>query len=175
MPSKLPAGVKVRLRALQIADWPLEQELSRQPDVVRWTYYPCDMDEAQSRQRITNSLERTEAGLVQRYVVFDGAGRGLGTCGLGMLRTDAPEIFYALLPSGRGVGAATEAARLLCECAFALGYPEVALITVDGNAASERVAHRAGFAPGRRYQDDHRGEPAVLTRWVKATPGKAAS
>lgn len=103
----------VRLRAIKIDDWALECQLSRDPDVVMWTYYPSYMDEDRARRRIAESQTRAHAGLAQRYVILDQAGYALGTCGLGKLGTEAPEVFYALLPTGRGRGAATEAAKLL--------------------------------------------------------------
>jgi RimJ/RimL family protein N-acetyltransferase len=63
------------------------------------------------------------------------------------------EIGYALVPAARGAGLATEAARLLI--GWARGQPGVRAITarVDaGNASSERMLERLGFAPdGERY------------------------
>lgn len=53
-PPKVLTGA-VRLRALTVDDWVVEQQLSRDPEVVKWTYYPSDMDERQSRQRIAES------------------------------------------------------------------------------------------------------------------------
>jgi hypothetical protein len=50
-----------RLRALEIDDWVVEQQLSSDPAVVRWTYYPADLDEARARRRIEELLERTAA------------------------------------------------------------------------------------------------------------------
>ncbi len=111
-PPKVLTGA-VRLRALTVDDWVVEHQLSRDPEVVKWTYYPCDMDEHRSRQRIAESQARADAGLVQRYVILDKTGQRLGTCGIGSLPTEAPEVFYALLPTARGRGAATEATRLL--------------------------------------------------------------
>lgn len=165
----------VRLRAIKIDDWALECELSRDPDVVMWTYYPSDMDEDQSRRRIAESRARADAGLIQRYVILDQAGHALGTCGIGKLRTDVPEIFYALLPTARGRGAATEATALLSTWALAHGYSKVALETVEGNTASEHVARRAGFAPVDRYEDEHRGEQVLLTRWLNRATGAPTS
>ena len=132
------------LHALSVEDWALEQAMSRDPDVVKWTYYPVEMTEQESRHRIQDSLERTRRGWVRRYA----------------------RIFYAVLPRGRGRGIATSAARLLAEWALAGGYAIVSLETIEGNEASERVASKAGFVPVERYQADHRGETAWLTRWT---------
>lgn len=116
-----------------------------------------------------------DAGLVKRYVILDQAGHALGTCGIGKLRTAVPEIFYALVPTARGRGAATEATKLLATWALAHDCSKVALETVEGNTASERVARRAGFAPVDRYEDEHRGEQVMLTRWLDRATGASTS
>jgi len=154
------------LRALSVEDWALEQAMSRDPDVVKWTYYPVEMTEQESRHRIQDSLERTRRGLVRRYAIVNGEDDPVGTCAIGALDDDCPRISYAVLPQGRNGGIATSAARLLAEWALASGYAIVSLETIEGNEASERVASKAGFVPVERYQADHRGETAWLTRWT---------
>jgi RimJ/RimL family protein N-acetyltransferase len=77
-----------------------------------------------------------------------------------------PDVFYVLLPPSRGRGAATTAVRLLTDWALGVGYPEVGLVTIRGNHSSERVARRAGFTEGSHFEDDHRGQPVRLTRWI---------
>ena len=157
------------LRALSVDDWALEQAISRDPDVIEWTYYPAEMTMEQSRHRIQDSLERTKRGLERRYAILDGEGDPVGTCGIGALDGDCPRIFYAVLPQGRSRGIATRAARLLAEWALAGGYAIASLETLEGNEASERVASKAGFVPVDRYQADHRGETAWLTRWTRSS------
>jgi RimJ/RimL family protein N-acetyltransferase len=154
------------LRALSVQDYALDQAMSRDPDVVRWTYYPADMTEEQARRRIETTLERTGRRSVRVYAILDEEGEAVGTCGIGALDGDCPRISYAVLPRGRGRGIATSAARLLAEWALTSGYAIVSLETLDGNGASERVASKAGFVPVERYQADHRGETAWLTRWT---------
>jgi RimJ/RimL family protein N-acetyltransferase len=156
----------LKLRALSVEDWELEQVMSRDPDVVRWTYYPVDMTEHESRRRVQVSLDRTRRGLERRYVICDGGGDCVGTCGIAGLDGDSPRIFYGVLSQSRSRGLATGAARLLAEWALASGYAIVSLETIEGNEASERVAGKAGFVPVERYQADHRGETARLTRWT---------
>ena len=161
------------LRALSVEDWALDQAMSRDPDVIKWTYYPVNMTEENARQRIQDSLERTSRGLERRYAIFNGAHDPVGTCGIGALDGDCPRIFYAVLPQGRSRGIATSAARLLAQWALASGYATVSLETIEGNGASERVASKAGFVPVERYQAEHRGETAWLTRWTM-TPIESA-
>jgi RimJ/RimL family protein N-acetyltransferase len=149
-----------------VEDWAIEQAMSRDPDVVTWTYYPAEMTEEESRHRIEYSLERTRQGLVRRYAIFGAGDDPVGTCGIGELRSDCPEVFYAVLPQARNRGTATSATRLLADWALTNGYAMVSLQTVEGNEVSERVASKAGFVPVERYQTDHRGESAWLTRWT---------
>jgi len=141
---ELPGEPPAHLRALTGRDWLLEVALSRVPDVPRWTHYPPGMSEEQARERAARSAERRAEGVGARYVVLSD-GVPAGTAGIGALRTDRPEVFYSLLPAGRGRGLATRAAAALAAWALGAGYPQVALLTLPGNAASEAVARRAGF------------------------------
>ncbi len=166
MPPDVFEGDSCLLRALELRDWELEQTLSCDPDVVRWTYYPVDLTEQESRHRIQDSLERTRLGLVRRYAIVNQNTDPVGTCGIGELNGDRPRVSYTVLPRGRNQGLATTAAGLLAHWALACGYATVSLETIDGNQASERVASKAGFVPCERYQADHRGKPVWLTSWT---------
>src|SRR5262245_35123602 len=56
------------------------------------------------------------------------------------------EIGYVLTPAARGRGAATRAVRLLTDWCFGdLGLERLQLLIDSTNAASERVAERAGY------------------------------
>ena len=156
------------MRALSARDWAIEQAMSLDPEVVKWTYYPSEMTEADSRRRIDRSLERSKQGLVRRYVISGGGDEPVGTCGIGELQSDCPRVSYAVLPHARRRGFATRVTLLLAEWALAVGYPTVSLETIEGNVASEGVAIRAGFAPVERYLADHRGRKAWLTLWTRA-------
>ena len=120
-PPELPADVFV-LRAIESTDWRVEQQLSRDPDVVRWTLYPQEMTESQARARVARSRRRAAEGVVQRYVIWDGT-VALGTCGLGRLDEPTPDAFYALLPFARGRGAATHTLRGLFGWVATSGRP----------------------------------------------------
>ncbi len=80
---------------------------------------------------------------------------------------DLPEVFYALLPQGRGRGAATVAAVALSDWALSLGLAPVLLFTMIGNTTSEAVAARAGFTFAGQDVLDHRGQPAAMRRWTR--------
>ncbi|MBG6192273.1 RimJ/RimL family protein N-acetyltransferase [Arthrobacter sp. CAN_A212] len=154
------------LRSLMEEDWQLEYDLSRVPDVPQWTYYPPDLDEPGARRRISRTKERQEARLAARYaIVIDG--RAIGTVGIGWRDGGAPEIFYALISAGRGRGAATESVRLLTTWLFDHGFTAVALETVAGNTASEKVAERAGFRQTDSYLGYQGGESVQVNRWLR--------
>lgn len=76
-----------------------------------------------------------------------------------------PEIGYWIAPQARGRGYATEATYALAEWALGLGAPRVHLVADVRNAASQAVAHRAGFSQEGvlrsylGYRDGTRGAP----------------
>lgn len=70
--------------------------------------------------------------------------------GIAALDAEVPEVVYALLPAARGRGVATEAATCLSDWLLDHGRPVVALITVEGNVASERVAAGPASSSARR-------------------------
>lgn len=150
------------------ADWRLEWRLSRDPDVVRWTYYPPEMSEQSARQRIRRTRQRADARLAARYAVLDPDHGAIGTAGIASDDdSNDAEVFYALLPHGRHRGAATAAARALTEWALSTGVNRVLLLTIPGNAASEAVARRAGFARDGEETRDQRGTPTRMLRWIR--------
>lgn len=156
----------VCLEALQLTDWPLEQALSCDPAVIKWTHYPSDLDQASAQEHVQRSLHRAAQGLVQRYAIRDERGRPLGTCGIGGL-DQMPRLFYAVLAEHRNRGVATAATSMLADWTLRNGADQVALETIAGNIASERVAIRAGFMVQEVVDDEHRGQPVAIKRWAK--------
>lgn len=152
------------LRAVTDEDWCVEQQLSQNAEVVRWTSYPAAMTETEARARVARQQERARQGATQRYTIWDGDTR-VGTCGLGLLDQPSPEAMYALLPAARGRGVATGALHTLTDWAAEHGRPAVTVVTVEGNAASAAVALRAGFSIVETYQGQHRGATSTLHRW----------
>ncbi len=55
------------------------------------------------------------------------------------------EIAYAVVPSARGLGYATEAVRALVAFAAAFGVQSVSAVIAANNVVSQRVARAAGF------------------------------
>ncbi|MFJ8895091.1 GNAT family N-acetyltransferase [Leifsonia sp. NPDC102414] len=135
----------VVLRKLGLDDWAIELELARVPDVPTWTMYPADLTEEQARSRAARNVEGAEAGSGIRYVLVED-GVALGTAGFGR-GEHGFEVFYALKQEDRGRGLVTAAVATLVAWLDAQGEPAAWLSTLDGNAASEAVAIRCGFAP----------------------------
>jgi RimJ/RimL family protein N-acetyltransferase len=159
-----------RLRALTEDDWPLEVALSRDPEIVRWTLYQPDADEVQARERIARTRQWVEQRLGSRYAIVDAEGEAVGVAGIAMgtHTGEHPGVFYAVLPHGRRRGAATAAARALSDWALGLGHDRVLLFTIVGNAASERVAERAGFVPDGEETGEQRGRSVLMRRWRRS-------
>jgi len=166
----LPGEAPARLRALEPGDWRLEQVLSRTSDVPRWTYYPPDLSDDDAWRRVERSLDRARDGLAYRYAVVLGPDEEVvGSVGT-TIPDGVPEVFYALLPTGRGRGLATRAVVALAGWALEAGHDEVRLYTLEGNAASEAVAVRAGFGAQETATSAGRGGVLeTMTRWVRTS------
>ena len=154
----------VRLRVAGTGDWALEQALSRVPDVAARTFLPADLTEDQARAWSRHAAERYADGVSARYVLSAGPDHvPVGVAGLASLTSPVPSVFYALLPAGRGRGTVTRAVLALTGWAHAYGYPQLDLVAVRGNTASEAVARRAGFVlVGEEW---HERSGAVVGRW----------
>jgi RimJ/RimL family protein N-acetyltransferase len=147
------------------SDWPLVVEMSRDADVVRWTFYPDNADEAGARVWLRRAL-----ATAARFVIRDERAVALGSCGIGGLDEETPEVFYALLSRGRGRGAATLATQALAGWALNARYRSMSLETEVGNVASEGVARRCGFSAVEVFRGEHKGRPTELTRWLARSP-----
>ncbi|MCC3301789.1 GNAT family N-acetyltransferase [Arthrobacter sp. zg-Y895] len=165
-PDTIQVG-RFTLHILTAADWRLEQALSRDGDVIRWTLFPPDLSEDRARYRMSRAAEARGESLLARYSLREGK-EVLGTAGISSTVDGTPELMYALLPSGRGRGAATAATRGLSDWALASGIPQVALRTIYGNSLSEAVARRAGFHPVRTEQQRQRGALVKMYYWTRS-------
>jgi RimJ/RimL family protein N-acetyltransferase len=80
------------------------------------------------------------------FVITLPDGRMVGTCGIGRLRADGPEIGYAIGVRDWGNGYATEAARAVINHAFTkLGFDALRAGARVSNPASRRVLEKCGF------------------------------
>jgi RimJ/RimL family protein N-acetyltransferase len=170
-PARLSDGV-VDLRLLEARDWMLEQAMSQDADIVRWTPMPPSLSEQQARERVHRAIGQYATNNLAIWVI-ERDGEGQGRAGLFARPDGAVELFYALLGKARGAGTATRAARLLTGWAVKAGADRVVLTTFPENTASQHTARRAGFRPvgrGRRAIKSTERE-LLLWSWAATTEG----
>jgi ribosomal-protein-alanine N-acetyltransferase len=141
----------VRVRGWRPSDLWVRVEAWRDPSLMRFMLQPApaepSVEEAAAWLDVRERRRRQGEALflVVAEVADDRA------CGsVWLWNVDAAnrrgEVGYWLLRAARGRGLATRAVRLVCAYAFdRLGLERLELLTLPGNAASERVAERAGF------------------------------
>jgi RimJ/RimL family protein N-acetyltransferase len=162
-PDRVTDGCVV-LRALTAADWQLEQALSRDPEVTRWTTIPTDLDDATAQARIQRYLSQVDRGAAGLWVI-ESDGIGCGNAGLAITPPSAVEVFYSLLPKARGRGLATRAVQLMANWALEAGYTEIGLATFPNNRPSQRTACRAGFVETGSTDRTIKGKRQALITW----------
>jgi RimJ/RimL family protein N-acetyltransferase len=119
------------------------------PEISRWTRVPRPYRESDGRAYLLQRYDMTFAGRAAPFAIVDaGTGGLLGSVSL--IRIEWPqqraEVGYWLARAGRGAGHATRAVRMISAFGFdALALERVDLLAATGNAASQRVAERAGF------------------------------
>jgi ribosomal-protein-serine acetyltransferase len=145
-------GGTVNLRPWRPGDEPELFEAAREslPTVGRWlpwlteSYSPAD-----SAAWITSSVEAWEAGVEFRFAVVEATppGRLLGGVGINQLNKlhRMANLGYWVRTTATGQGVATHAARLAARFALTtLELVRVEIVTMDENAASQRVAVKLG-------------------------------
>jgi RimJ/RimL family protein N-acetyltransferase len=139
----------VLLRAWRQADLPAAHAATQDELIGRFTYVPERQSEEDLRGFFDSQEPAREARHALALVIADATtGDLLGS--IGLLRFDWPqrrgEIGYWVAREARGRGTATRAVRLLAPWALReLRLARLALLTDVDNAASQRVAERAGF------------------------------
>ncbi|MBC7593295.1 MAG: GNAT family N-acetyltransferase [Kineosporiaceae bacterium] len=162
-PNQLVAG-QFELRAMVEGDWAVEVALSRDPEVLRWTHYRAHMTEQKARERLSQTTAAGSKTSTVRFLIADGDDV-LGVAGVFVDPEASPEIYYALVQSGRGRGAAALAAQALSDWVLENGSPTVTLEIFCGNTASERVAARSGFILHRTSTTIHQGQTIATAIW----------
>lgn len=118
------------------------------PGIQRWiTAIAVPYTRERAREWVVEMAprERAEGRGMPTVIEADGALVGSGGVHLRDGRL-GPEIGYWVAAEARGRGYAAEAARGLAEWAFGHGATRVHLFADVDNAASQRVAERAGFS-----------------------------
>ena len=122
-----------------------------------------EQDAADRIAAMADTIEATGIGVLVLRRREDGA--ALGYCGLvvGRSSVDEPELAYELLPSARGAGYATEAARAVLDAASGTGRERIWATVRSWNEPSLRVLAGLGFRRDRSTTDDA-GELVWLVR-----------
>jgi RimJ/RimL family protein N-acetyltransferase len=139
---------EIALRPWEDADLDAMVAICRDPDVARFTRVPDPYSEADAGAWIDAQPGRLETGEGLTLAITAAAGSPVGSVGLRIDPGDreVAEAGYMVAPEARGRGLATTALRLASRWGLRdLGLARVHLTTHLENAASQRVAERAGF------------------------------
>jgi RimJ/RimL family protein N-acetyltransferase len=136
------------------------------PEISRWTRVPWPYGEADARAYLMQRYDTLHAGTSAPFAIVSAVDEGpvLGSISLMRLAWDQArgEVGYWLAREARGQGHATRAVRLSCRWGFEmLGLERIELLAATGNAASQRVAERAGFT-----------REAVLRSYLRGRDGR---
>jgi RimJ/RimL family protein N-acetyltransferase len=139
----------IRLDPLDETHVPEFVELIADEDVQRFTLVPSGAGEAFVRDWIAHYEAGWEGGSSAGFCIHDVSdGAFLGFAAIVALELDARqgELGYMVAPAARGRGTSVRAVGLLTRWAFDdLGLERLELRIDVANAASERVARRAGY------------------------------
>lgn len=152
---KAPARTELTDGTLLLRPWRLEDvprvtEACQDPEISRWTaVIPEPYAEADARAWIEQTIRDWDEHREAAFAVTDAeTGEVVGAIGLNLQQHYALQasIGYWVAKEARRRGVATSALRLVARWALEdLGLPRVQLLTDPANAASRRVAEKAGF------------------------------
>ena len=176
LPDPPLADDEVVLRAPAEADVAAVLEACQDPDIQHFTFVPAPYEEEHARGWVGGSAAARADGSALALVVAAAAepARLLGT--IGIVRPDwdhgVAELGYWVAPWARGRGLAARALDLLGPWLVReLGFARLTLHIDADNAASRRVADRAGFA----YEGTLRSAIAMKgRRWTLALYARLA-
>lgn len=120
------------------------------PEISRWTRVPWPYGASDARAYLMQRYDSIHAGTTAPFAIVSAADDQLLLGSISLMRLDwehaRGEVGYWLAGQARGQGHATRAVRLICAWGFhALRLERVELLAATENAASQRVAQRAGF------------------------------
>lgn len=133
------------LRSFRIQDAKAVSAACADPEIVRFTFMPAGISEADAGEWITS--RNASWGTAPRFAIADARNdRVLGQVGMAWSdRYLSAEAYYWVLASERGRGVASTALALVADWAFDGGVERLFLLTHLENEASQRVASRCGF------------------------------
>ncbi|UFU04069.1 GNAT family N-acetyltransferase [Ruania suaedae] len=148
-PTEAPCAGRVRLRAFTATDAHLVAELAADSYIPTIGSVPARVDKDGAAAWITRQLARSEQGTGYSFAVAERAtDRAVGNAGLSLRALDQGRASagYAIAPSSRGRGYATDALMALTAFAWTIeGLHRVELFIEPWNVASVRVAERSGY------------------------------
>lgn len=154
---------RLLLRRFEPADAAAMAGVYLDPDVMRFVSGGVFAGvEAVAESLAHEAAAQDERGFAVWAVVERATGRVIGDAGIAVYEPlDALEVGWTLARDSWGRGYATEAARACADAAFAhLAVDEIVALVDEENAASLRVAEKAGLA--RRGRVDRADRPHVL-------------
>lgn len=144
-PSSSPTDGEIVLRLFRADDAPGLVEAARDRAIPRLTNLPELGSAEWAREWIELVERRWRDATRATFAIADARTDGLlGSIGVRDVDGNG-QIGYWVLPAARGRGVATRALRLLSAWAFDAGFGRLQLLTEPENAASQRVAEKAGF------------------------------
>jgi [ribosomal protein S5]-alanine N-acetyltransferase len=146
-PDRWPEHGPVRLRPWADNDLPTVADLAADPYVPLIGTVPSPFTEAAGLAYVARQHQRLVDGFGWSFAVEERtSGRAAGGAGLWLHDAGPATAGYVIAPRDRGRGLATAALQALTGFARAVGVERVELWIEPDNAASRRVAERAGFA-----------------------------
>jgi ribosomal-protein-alanine N-acetyltransferase len=147
MTHKVLETERMVLRRMEMSD--VENLIGIFSDPVAMRYYPAtkSRDEVEEWVRWT-LVSYKDHGFGLWVAVLKDSGEFAGQCGLTVQEVEGEEeieIGYLFLRRFWGRGLATEAAQVVRDHGFALGYRRLVSIIDPGNLASRRVAEKTGL------------------------------
>lgn len=148
-PSATPVYGAVRLRAFEDRDVAMVRDLATDPYLPTIGSLPPRADEDEARAYIGRQRGRLEEGAGFAFCIADReTDAALGNAGLWVrdLQHGRAGVGYAVAPSARGRGVATDALRALVGLAWTIdGLHRLEARIEPWNSASIRTAETAGF------------------------------
>ena len=165
-----PGAGRLHLRPWNDGDVETVLRAGSDPAVQRWTLVPAPYTRADAEDFVSRYVPQSWAdGAELVWAVCDAtSGTPLASVGLHPARLEGVrEVGYWCLPEARGRGVVPEALRAVTRWAFAeLGLARLDWATEVGNAASLRVAVKAGFAyEGRRRASLRQRDGSLRDGW----------
>jgi RimJ/RimL family protein N-acetyltransferase len=144
-PDSITDGVVV-LRELREDDRAVVLSTMRDAVVAQWLNMPAAPSDRDFDSLLRLSRDGRASGARIDYTVTEAASDvSLGAVIASRRHRDNYEVAYLAREEGRGRGMMTRAVRLLCDWLFDEGVGRIELRTHPDNAASQKLAQRAGF------------------------------